>query len=166
MQVGVFYTLLVFLIWGLFPLYFKALHAVSAEEIVLHRLIWALIFLAGLLIYKRRWAWLKPALKQPKLIALFTVSAILLAGNWYTYVWAINAGHVVDASLGYFINSLIAAFAMDCSNFGYHFWSIWPTSKNRPIRCIGRSIARNLGFIPASIRYAVVLIIHRPKYGG
>ena len=108
MQVGVFYTLLAFLIWGLFPLYFKALHAVSAEEIVLHRLIWALIFLAGLLIYKRRWAWLKPALKQPKLIALFTVSAILLAGNWYTYVWAINAGHVVDASLGYFINPLIS----------------------------------------------------------
>lgn len=107
MQTGIIYTLLAFLIWGLFPLYFKALHGIPAEEIVLHRFIWSLAFLAGILIVKRRWAWLRPALQQPKLIALFVLSATLLAGNWYTYIWAVNAGRVVDASLGYFINPLV-----------------------------------------------------------
>ncbi|WP_027467775.1 EamA family transporter RarD [Deefgea rivuli] len=107
MQTGIIYTLLAFLIWGLFPLYFKALHGIPAEEIVLHRFIWSLAFLACVLIFKRRWAWLRPALQQPKLIALFVLSAVLLAGNWYTYIWAVNAGRVVDASLGYFINPLI-----------------------------------------------------------
>lgn len=107
MQTGIIYTLLAFLIWGLFPLYFKALHEIAPQEIVLHRFIWSLAFLALVLAFKQRWAWLKPALCQPKLIALFVLSATLLAGNWYTYIWAVNAGRVVDASLGYFINPLV-----------------------------------------------------------
>ncbi|QZA82444.1 EamA family transporter RarD [Deefgea piscis] len=107
MQLGIIYTLLAFLIWGLFPLYFKALHGIAPEEIVLHRFIWSLIFLSAVLLIKQRWAWLKPALKQPKLIGVFILSAVLLASNWYTYIWAVNAGRVVDASLGYFINPLI-----------------------------------------------------------
>lgn len=107
MQTGILYTLLAFLIWGLFPLYFKALHAIAPQEIVLHRFIWSLAFLAIILLIKQRWAWLKPALRQPKLIGLFILSAVLLAANWFTYIWAVNAGRVVDASLGYFINPLI-----------------------------------------------------------
>ena len=108
MQLGIIYTLLAFLIWGLFPLYFKALHGIAPEEIVLHRFIWSLVFLSAVLLIKQRWAWLKPALKQPKLIGVFVLSAVLLASNWYTYIWAVNAGRVVDASLGYFINPLIS----------------------------------------------------------
>ncbi|MCB5196659.1 EamA family transporter RarD [Deefgea salmonis] len=108
MQIGIIYTLLAFLIWGLFPLYFKALHGIAPEEIVLHRFIWSLVFLSTVLLIKQRWAWLKPALKQPKLIGVFVLSAVLLASNWYTYIWAVNAGRVVDASLGYFINPLIS----------------------------------------------------------
>ncbi|WP_288841243.1 EamA family transporter RarD [uncultured Deefgea sp.] len=108
MQIGIIYTLLAFLIWGLFPLYFKALHGIAPEEIVLHRFIWSLVFLSAVLLIKQRWAWLKPALKQPKLIGVFVLSAVLLASNWYTYIWAVNAGRVVDASLGYFINPLIS----------------------------------------------------------
>jgi chloramphenicol-sensitive protein RarD len=73
----------------------------------LHRFIWSLAFLAIILLIKQRWAWLKPALRQPKLIGLFILSAVLLAANWFTYIWAVNAGRVVDASLGYFINPLI-----------------------------------------------------------
>ncbi|QKJ67201.1 EamA family transporter RarD [Deefgea piscis] len=107
MQLGIIYTLLAFLIWGLFPLYFKALHGIAPEEIVLHRFIWSLVFLSAVLLIKQRWAWLKPALKQPKLIGVFVLSAVLLASNWYTYIWAVNTGRVVDASLGYFINPLI-----------------------------------------------------------
>ncbi|WP_297575553.1 EamA family transporter RarD [uncultured Deefgea sp.] len=107
MQLGIIYTLLAFLIWGLFPLYFKALHGIAPEEIVLHRFIWSLVFLSAVLLIKQRWGWLKPALKQPKLIGVFILSAVLLASNWYTYIWAVNAGRVVDASLGYFINPLI-----------------------------------------------------------
>ncbi|WP_307838930.1 EamA family transporter RarD [Deefgea sp. CFH1-16] len=74
---------------------------------MLHRFIWSLVFLSAVLLIKQRWAWLKPALKQPKLIGVFILSAVLLASNWYTYIWAVNAGRVVDASLGYFINPLI-----------------------------------------------------------
>jgi len=107
MQTGILYTLLAFLIWGLFPLYFKALHTIAAYEIVLHRFVWSLLFLAIVLLIKQRWAWLRPTLSQPKLIGLFTLSATLLAANWLTYIWAVNAGRVIDASLGYFINPLI-----------------------------------------------------------
>ena len=98
---------LAYILWGLFPLYIKQLHGVPALEIVLHRSWWSMVFVFGLLAVLRRWAWLAPLVRQPRTLAIFGASALLLGCNWLLYVWAVNAGRVLDASLGYFINPLI-----------------------------------------------------------
>ena len=94
----------------MFPIYFKALGAVPPLEVVAHRSAWSLVFvlgLLGLLGLQRQFGWLAPVLRQPRVLGLFAVSALLLSGNWLLYVWAVNAGRVLDASLGYFITPLI-----------------------------------------------------------
>jgi chloramphenicol-sensitive protein RarD len=95
------------MLWGLFPLYIKQIVQVPALEIVLHRSAWSLVFVFGLLAVLRRFAWLGPVLRQPRTLAVFALSALLLGANWLLYVWAVNAGRVLDASLGYFINPLV-----------------------------------------------------------
>ncbi len=107
MSRGVAYALLAYLAWGLFPLYFRFLAGVGAVEIVLHRVAWSLVFLLALLAGLRRWQWLAPLARQPRVLAAAGLSALLLAGNWTLYVWAVMNGRVLDASLGYFINPLV-----------------------------------------------------------
>ncbi len=107
MNRGIVYALLAYIAWGAFPLYFRQLGGVGAFEIVLHRVAWSLVFLAVLLLVLRRWAWLVALHRQPKVLAAFGVSALLLSSNWLLYVWAVMNGHVLDASLGYFINPLV-----------------------------------------------------------
>ncbi len=107
MKRGTLYATLAFAIWGLFPLYFTRVASVSPLEVVLHRSAWSLLFVLGLLTVLRRWAWLGPTLRQPRRLALFALSALLLSGNWLVYVLAVQSGHVVEASLGYFINPLL-----------------------------------------------------------
>ena len=96
-----------YILWGLFPLYIKQIDHLPALEIVLHRSAWSLVFVLGLLVVLRRFAWLGPVLRQPRTLALFLLSALLLGGNWLLYVWSVNTGRVLDASLGYFINPLV-----------------------------------------------------------
>lgn len=96
-----------YILWGLFPLYIKQITHIPPLEIVLHRSAWSLLVVLGLLMVLRRFAWLGPALRQPRTLALFGTSALLLACNWLLYVWAVNSGRVLDASLGYFINPLV-----------------------------------------------------------
>jgi chloramphenicol-sensitive protein RarD len=107
MQVGILYAAIAYVLWGVFPIYFKALQEVSPLEILLHRIVWALAFLLMVLAWRRQWSWIGKVLRQPKVLAGFTASAILLSLNWYIYIWAVNNGHVVDASLGYFITPLV-----------------------------------------------------------
>jgi chloramphenicol-sensitive protein RarD len=106
MNPGLIYATLAYLIWGLFPIYFKVLQFLPTGEIVLHRIVWALFFLLGILAWRGQWQWLRE-LKNRRLIAGFALSAVLLSINWFVYIWAANSGRVVDASLGYFINPLI-----------------------------------------------------------
>ncbi|QLG88733.1 EamA family transporter RarD [Chitinibacter bivalviorum] len=106
MNSGLLSAALAYLIWGLFPLYFKVLQFLPAGEIVLHRIVWALLFLLGILTWRGQWQWLAQ-LKNRRLVAGFALSAVLLSINWFVYIWAANSGRVVDASLGYFINPLI-----------------------------------------------------------
>ena len=73
----------------------------------MHRIVWSLLFLLGLLALRRQWAWLGPAFRDRKLLVAFAASAVLLSINWMTYIWAVGHGHVVDASLGYFITPLV-----------------------------------------------------------
>ncbi|MBA4175105.1 MAG: EamA family transporter RarD [Leptothrix sp. (in: Bacteria)] len=107
MNTGLVYALLAFGTWGLFPLYFIAIATVPPLEVVLHRSLWALLLVLGVLAWQRRWAWLGQTLRRPRHLALFAISALLLACNWLIYVMAVQTGHVADASLGYFINPLV-----------------------------------------------------------
>lgn len=93
--------------WGAFPLYFKAVGAIAPLELVAHRIAWSLVFLAAVLGLQRHLAWLRPALRTPRVIGSFAASACTLALNWFVFVWAVAHGHVVEASLGYFINPLV-----------------------------------------------------------
>ncbi|MED5620225.1 EamA family transporter RarD [Ideonella sp. BN130291] len=107
MNTGIVQAALAYAAWGLFPLYFRQVAQVPAFEIVLHRTVWSLVFVMAVLAAMRRFAWLGPVLRQPRLLLAFATSALLLSGNWLMYVWAVNNGHVIDASLGYFINPLV-----------------------------------------------------------
>ena len=107
MKTGMLYAAGAFLCWGLFPLYFHAIKDVPAMEILAHRMAWSLLFLMIVLAVRRQWKWLPEVLRRPKVVASFVASAFLLSLNWFVYIWAVNNGHVVDASLGYFINPLV-----------------------------------------------------------
>jgi chloramphenicol-sensitive protein RarD len=107
MRKGILYASAAYLIWGSFPLYFKALHDIAPLEILLHRMIWSLLFLFAVLAVRRQWAWLGKLRHQPKLVAGFAASALLLSANWFIYIWAVNNGRVIESSLGYFITPLI-----------------------------------------------------------
>lgn len=107
MRTGIIYAALAFLSWGLFPLYFHALNAVPATQILAHRVLWSLLFLVIVLAVRRQWAWLPAIIRRPKVVAFFVASALLLSVNWLIYIWSVNHGHVIDASLGYFINPLV-----------------------------------------------------------
>lgn len=107
MRTGIINATLAFLCWGLFPLYFHALGAVPSGQILAHRVLWSLLFLALVLTVRRQWKWLPGMLRQPRVIASFAASALLLSANWLVYIWSVNHGHVIEASLGYFINPLV-----------------------------------------------------------
>jgi len=107
MQAGILYAAIAYALWGLFPIYFKILQAVTPIEILLHRIVWSLVFLAAVLAWRRQWSWLKNLLRQPYTVAAFAASALLLSTNWYIYIWSVNQGRIIDASLGYFINPLV-----------------------------------------------------------
>lgn len=96
-----------FVLWGLMPLYWHLLKAVPSLQIVLHRVLWSALLVAGWLFVFRGRAWLRTTLAQPRVAWLLAVSGTLIAFNWGLYIWAVNAGHVIEASLGYFINPLL-----------------------------------------------------------
>jgi chloramphenicol-sensitive protein RarD len=108
MQIGILYAAAAYILWGLFPVYFKALQNVPPSEILWHRITWAFVFLLIVLAVRRQWRWMARVVRQPKVLAGFTASAVLLSVNWYIYIWSVNNGHVVDASLGYFMNPLVS----------------------------------------------------------
>lgn len=104
---GVLYALGAYLCWGFFPIYWRLLKGVPALEILAHRMTWSLVFLGLLLGLKRHWRWVLPALGDKKTLGTFALSATLLSLNWWLYIWAVNAGFIVETSLGYFINPLV-----------------------------------------------------------
>ena len=107
-RIGVLFTLAAYLLWGLFPLYFHALQEVSAFEILAHRIVWSLVVTAAILLAIRRLDWIPRLAKEPRTLAVFTASALLIGLNWGTYVYAIVSGQTIKASLGYFINPLMS----------------------------------------------------------
>jgi len=104
---GFWATVCAFLVWGVFPIYWKWLTQVPALQIMAHRLVWCFVLVAGWLTLRRGAAWWRPLAAQPRLLKLLSASAVLIAMNWWLYIWAVNAGHIVETSLGYFINPLV-----------------------------------------------------------
>jgi len=94
-------------IWGLVPLFWPLLIPAGAVEILAHRMVWSLVFVALTLLVVRRWAWAGALLRQPRRLGLVTVAAAVITVNWGVYIWSVNNGHVVESSLGYFINPLV-----------------------------------------------------------
>lgn len=95
-----------YLIWGLFPIYWKLLAVVPASQIMAHRIAWCALFVALWLSLREGWGWLRTL--SPRLLAMLSASAFFIACNWWLYIWAVNAGHIVETSLGYFINPLVS----------------------------------------------------------
>jgi len=107
MSPGVLQACLAYAMWGLLPLYFHLVAAVAPLDIVLNRSLWSLAFVLALLAVLRRWTWLRDIARRPRTLGIFAASALLLSSNWLLYVWAVNHGRVVEASLGYFITPLV-----------------------------------------------------------
>lgn len=96
-----------YLIWGLFPLYFKAIEQIPALEIIMHRILWSAIFGAALLLLWKHPGWWTELRSNPRRLAVLTLSGALIATNWLVYVWSVNNGRMLEASLGYYINPLV-----------------------------------------------------------
>lgn len=96
--------------WGIAPMYFKLLTSVPALEIVMHRIVWSVIVLCLLLLLRKKFKQIYSAIRDPKVMIILAVSGALLALNWLTFIWAINNNHLLEASLGYFINPLFNVF--------------------------------------------------------
>jgi len=157
MRKGIFLAGSAYTIWGLFPLYFKALHTVPSLEILLNRMLWSLLFLIIVLSLRHQWGWLAIVRRQPKLITSFALSAVLLSANWFIYIWAVNDGKVIDASLGYFmtplVNILIGSIllkerlrpgqwlAIACAALGV----VWMTVQSGHLPWIGLALAGTFG---------------------
>lgn len=100
-------TLAAFIAWGLFPLYWRELQAVPSLQITAHRIAWCTVFVVGWLLWKQGAGWLRATLLRPNAVPMLFASSVLISVNWVLYVWAVNAGYVVETALGYFINPLI-----------------------------------------------------------
>ena len=107
MHPGILYATLAYVAWGIFPVYFHQVAAVPAWEVVMHRTLWSMVFVTAVLVARRQLAWVAALRQQPRVVAAFLLSALLLSTNWLIYVWAVHNHHVVDASLGYFILPLV-----------------------------------------------------------
>jgi chloramphenicol-sensitive protein RarD len=107
MNKGVLAGIGAYTLWGLFPIYWRWLEQDPAVEILAHRMLWSLVFVAILLTVQKDWNWLGQTLRNRKTVMVYAIAAVFLSVNWFTYIWAINAGYVVEASLGYFINPLV-----------------------------------------------------------
>lgn len=101
------YALTAFFIWGVAPLYFKHIGFVPAGEIVTHRIIWSCVFLILLVWWTKSGRAVLAVFRHPRYLALLTLTAVLIAANWLLFIWAINHDHMLESSLGYFINPLL-----------------------------------------------------------
>ncbi|CAI1144624.1 EamA family transporter RarD [Serratia liquefaciens] len=104
---GIFFALAAYFIWGIAPAYFKLIQQVPADEILTHRVIWSFFFMLALITLRRNWSQVRAACHNRKRLFLLAVTAVLIGGNWLLFIWAVNNHHMLEASLGYFINPLV-----------------------------------------------------------
>jgi chloramphenicol-sensitive protein RarD len=105
---GIAYAFGAYFIWGLVPIYWKLIKHVPALELLGHRIAWSFILLIAVLLASRKWSELRILISDRKAMRIYPIAAILVGLNWYIYVWSVNAGFIVEASLGYFINPILS----------------------------------------------------------
>jgi len=96
-----------YLMWGVLPIYFKAIDHVGAVEIVAHRIVWSLLFLALLATWWRKWPGIRAAFATSRVLMTLTITAMLIGANWLIWIYAVVSGHVLEGSLGYYLNPLV-----------------------------------------------------------
>jgi chloramphenicol-sensitive protein RarD len=105
---GIWYAAVAYIIWGLFPIYWKQLHNVPALQVLGNRIFWSFLLLMGVIFFTRQYHLFQAESNKRRVIGVYTIAALLIGVNWLTYVWAVNAGYIVESSLGYFINPILS----------------------------------------------------------
>jgi chloramphenicol-sensitive protein RarD len=105
---GVLYAIGAYALWGLFPIYWKLLHRVPAPQLFSHRILWSFVWLAAVVLFTGQRNALHKAAMQRRVLPIYLSAALLIGVNWLVYLWAVNAGFIVETSLGYFINPLLS----------------------------------------------------------
>jgi chloramphenicol-sensitive protein RarD len=108
MNKGIMYGIGAYVLWGFFPIYWKYLHGVSATQVIGHRITWSFILLLFYVLITKQWRDFRAAASNWKTIGIYAIAGILLSCNWLIYVWGVNAGYIIETSLGYFINPLLS----------------------------------------------------------
>jgi len=108
MNQGFLYGVLAYLTWGLLPLYWKVFQEMPAGEILAHRIVWSFLFVGALLLISRRWKLMLSAVREKRKKWAMILCSLTISANWLIFIWAVNAGHVMETSLGYYINPLIS----------------------------------------------------------
>ena len=105
---GVLFALAAYILWGFFPLYFKAIQQVSALQILAHRIAWGFVFTLAVVLVLRQWKEFRASIFNRRTFLIYAGASVVLGINWFTYVWAVITNHVVESSLGYFINPIVS----------------------------------------------------------
>lgn len=108
MSKGILYGIGAYALWGFFPIYWKFLHDVPAEQVIGHRIGWSFILLLAYIVLAGQWKEFRSVAFKWRTIGIYSIAAVLLSFNWFIYVWGVNAGFIVETSLGYFINPLLS----------------------------------------------------------
>src|SRR4051812_13897723 len=111
-QKGAIYAGFSYFLWGLLPIYWKLLENVNAREILASRVLWSFIFMVIILLLTKRWGLflqtIKGFAKNRKQMYALAIASVVISVNWFIYIWAVNSGHMIEASLGYYINPLVS----------------------------------------------------------
>lgn len=108
MNKGILNGIAAYAMWGVFPIYWKLLHQVPALQVIGHRISWSFILLMLFIVFTKQWKDFRSAALTAKIISIYSIAGVLLTINWLVYVWGVNAGFIVETSLGYFINPLLS----------------------------------------------------------
>jgi len=108
MRKGIIYAVITYLCWGLLPLYWRMFDTMSALEVLSHRVLWSFVFVAIVVTVAKRWKHMKAAVADRKSKVAVTLCALFISCNWLIFIWAVNNNHVIETSLGYYMNPLIS----------------------------------------------------------
>lgn len=130
MNNGLLYALFAYTIWGLFPLYWRLLQGIPATQITSHRILWSWVVLTLVIVAQRQWREFSRSFNR-RILLSYSAAALLISINWILYIWAVNNNHIVETSLGYFINPLISVF----------FGTVFFKEKLRPLHWLSLACA-------------------------